>query len=68
MKREARLEKGKTKPEDMFRTAEFSAWGEDGVPTALADGTPIPKAKKKKCDKELAIQKKLHEEYLKSLL
>ena len=67
LKKEARLEKGKTKPEDLFRTAEFSEWDPTGIPTLLADGTPVPKARKKKCDKEMAAQKKLHEEYVKSL-
>ena len=51
----------------MFRTEEFSAWDEDGLPTKDKEGADVPKSKTKKFKKEWEKQKKLHEEYLKGL-
>lgn len=58
-------EKAKTSHKDMFRTAEYSAWNEDGLPTKDGEGNDVPKSRTKKLAKEWGIQKKLHEEYLK---
>ena len=58
-------EQAKISHKDMFRTAEFSAWDEDGLPTKDKDGVDVPKSRGKKLKKEWERQKKLHEEYLK---
>jgi len=58
-------EQAKINPKDMFRTEEFSAWDEDGLPTKDAKGEDVPKSRGKKLRKEWEKQKKLHEEYLK---
>ena len=56
-----RLEKGKLSPLDMFRTAEYSAWDEDGLPTIDAEGKEVAKSRTKKLKKDWERQKKLHE-------
>lgn len=69
LKRQQRLEKGKTLPSQLFRDEKmYGAWDENGVPTHEADKvTELPKSRRKKLIKEFEQQKKLHEEYLKSL-
>ena len=62
----ARLEKGRVRPEEMFRTSEFSAWDDDGVPTREADGAEVTKSKGKKLRKDWERQRKAHELWLKS--
>ncbi|KAB8360560.1 hypothetical protein FH972_024300 [Carpinus fangiana] len=57
---------GKLKPEDMFRTAEYSAWDDKGIPTKDAKGENVAKSKGKKLNKEWIAQSKLHEEWLKA--
>ncbi|KAF2269411.1 hypothetical protein CC78DRAFT_529201 [Lojkania enalia] len=57
----------KISPKDIFRTAEFSAWDEDGMPTKDAKGEDVPKSKTKRMRKEWEKQRKLHEEYLKGV-
>jgi cysteinyl-tRNA synthetase len=52
---------------NMFRTEEFSAWDEEGLPIKDREGADVPKSKLKKFRKEWEKQKKLHEEYLKGL-
>lgn len=59
-----RLEKGKVNPWDMFRTSEFTAWDEDGLPTQDAAGEPVNKSRSKKLRKEWERQKKAHESWL----
>ncbi|KAF2746071.1 hypothetical protein M011DRAFT_425959 [Sporormia fimetaria CBS 119925] len=58
-------EQAKISPQDMFRSAEFSAWDADGLPTKDKEGGDVPKSKMKKLKKEWDRQKKLHDEYLK---
>ncbi|KAF2279887.1 uncharacterized protein EI97DRAFT_369035 [Westerdykella ornata] len=60
-------EQAKISPQEMFKTAEFSAWDADGLPTKDKDGADVPKSKMKKLKKEWEKQKKLHEEHLKSV-
>lgn len=43
-----KLESGRISHLDMFRTSEFSAWDEDGIPTKDAAGEPINKSRSKK--------------------
>ncbi|KAJ3312389.1 hypothetical protein HDV04_003139 [Boothiomyces sp. JEL0838] len=62
-----RLEKGKTPPSELFKTAEYSEWDEQGLPTKDKDGVEVSKSKKKGLKKEFDKQVKLHEEYLASL-
>jgi cysteinyl-tRNA synthetase len=61
-----RLEKGRTPPSELFRTAEFSAWDERGVPTLDAEGAEVAKSRRKKLEKEWSQQEKLHREFLDS--
>jgi cysteinyl-tRNA synthetase len=66
-KRAKLAEKAKTSHKDMFKTAEYSVWNEDGLPTKDAEGNDVPKSRLKKLAKEWGIQKKMHEEYLRSV-
>lgn len=59
-----KLEKGKIRPLDMFKTIEFSAWDEDGLPTKDAAGEPVNKSRSKKLRKEWERQKKAHEAWI----
>ncbi|KAF1997011.1 hypothetical protein P154DRAFT_525181 [Amniculicola lignicola CBS 123094] len=59
-------EQAKIDPKEMFRTEEFTAWDDDGLPTKDAKGDDVAKGRTKKMKKEWEKQKKLHEEYLKS--
>ena len=61
-----RLEKGKLSHLDMFRTKEFSAWDEEGMPTRDAAGAEVAKSRVKKLRKDWERQKKLHEAWLAS--
>lgn len=65
-KRKEKLEKGKLDPMQMFKTEEFSAWDEKGIPTVDANGGEIAKARRKRLQKDYDQQVKLHEEYLES--
>ncbi|PVI04290.1 hypothetical protein DM02DRAFT_611552 [Periconia macrospinosa] len=60
-------EQAKISHKDMFRTEEYSAWDEDGLPIKDKEGADLPKSKTKKFKKEWEKQKKLHEEYLKGV-
>ncbi|OQR96842.1 glutaminyl-tRNA synthetase [Achlya hypogyna] len=53
------------KPQDMFKTAAYSAWDAEGIPTHDAAGTTITKSAMKKLQKDWAKQKKLYEANLK---
>ncbi|KAL1297761.1 hypothetical protein AAFC00_006298 [Neodothiora populina] len=59
-----RLAKGKLSPLDMFRTSEFSAWDDEGLPTKDAEGKDVAKSRSKKLKKDYERQKKLHEAWL----
>ncbi|PGH09417.1 cysteine-tRNA ligase [Polytolypa hystricis UAMH7299] len=59
-----KAEKGKISNLDMFRTNEFSAWDEDGLPTKDAAGQEITKSRSKKLKKDWERQKKAHEAWL----
>ncbi|KAI8586228.1 tRNA synthetases class I (C) catalytic domain-containing protein [Geranomyces variabilis] len=67
-KRAEKLAKGKLAPADMFKTEdarkEFSEWDDQGLPTKDAAGELITKSRRKKLEKEFAMQAKLHEQYL----
>lgn len=57
----AKAERAKLDPREMFRTEEYSAWDEDGLPTRDRDGGEVPKSKGKKLRKEWERQQRLHE-------
>jgi cysteinyl-tRNA synthetase len=59
-----KAEKGRLSHLDMFRTAEYSAWDQDGLPTRDSTGEEMTKSKAKKLRKEWERQKKLHEAWL----
>ncbi|KAL4860957.1 hypothetical protein BDV12DRAFT_84642 [Aspergillus spectabilis] len=61
-----KLEKGKLSHLEMFRTNEYSAWDEEGLPTRDATGEDITKSRAKKLRKDWERQKKLHETWLAS--
>jgi cysteinyl-tRNA synthetase len=56
-----RLERGRLSHLEMFRTSEFSAWDEEGLPVKDAEGKEVAKSRGKKLRKEWERQKKLHE-------
>ncbi|KAJ5689386.1 cysteine--tRNA ligase [Penicillium macrosclerotiorum] len=58
------LEKGKLSHLEMFRTNEYSAWDDDGLPTRDAAGEEIAKSRSKKLRKDWERQKKAHEAWL----
>lgn len=59
-----KLEKGKLSHLEMFRTNEFSAWDEEGLPTKDAAGEDVAKSRAKKLRKDWERQKKAHEAWL----
>ena len=62
----AKAEKGKLSHLEMFRTSEYSAWDDEGLPSRDAEGQEITKSKTKKLRKDWERQKKLHEAWLTS--
>ena len=56
-----RADRGKLSHKDMFRTDEFSAWDDDGLPTRTANGDEVAKSRSKKLRKDWERQKKAHE-------
>lgn len=61
-----RLEKGRLSHLEMFRTNEYSAWDNEGIPTHDAAGEEINKTRGKKLRKDWERQKKLHDSWLAS--
>ncbi|KAJ5723741.1 hypothetical protein N7488_001776 [Penicillium malachiteum] len=59
-----KLEKGKLSHLEMFRTAEYSAWDDEGMPTRDAAGEEVTKSRVKKLRKDWERQKKAHEAWL----
>ncbi|KAJ7782366.1 tRNA synthetases class I (C) catalytic domain-containing protein [Mycena maculata] len=69
IKRAAKLEKGRVAPQDMFKPPNvpegtYGSWNEDGVPLTDAEGKELSKNQAKKVAKDVAMQKKLHDEWL----
>ena len=62
----AKADKGRLSHLEMFRTHEYSAWNEEGLPTRDLAGAEITKNREKKLRKEWTAQKKLHEAWLKT--
>ncbi|KAL9598633.1 MAG: hypothetical protein Q9219_004378 [cf. Caloplaca sp. 3 TL-2023] len=62
----AKADRGKLSHLDMFRTAEYSAWDEEGLPLKDTAGEEITKSKSKKLRKDWERQKKLHEAWQKA--
>ncbi|TIA53232.1 hypothetical protein D6C77_08203 [Aureobasidium pullulans] len=59
-----KLEKGKLSHLEMFRTAEFSEWDEEGLPVKDKEGKEVAKSRSKKLRKDWERQKKLHEAWV----
>lgn len=60
-----KLSAGAMPPQEMFRNdSSFSMWDEDGIPTCLAEGTPMSKSAINKRKKMWKAQQSLHEKYL----
>ncbi|KAF2402855.1 cysteinyl-tRNA synthetase [Trichodelitschia bisporula] len=64
-KKRLKEEAAKVDPREMFRTAEWSAWDGEGVPTKDAKGEEVNKSRRKKLVKEWERQKKAHDEWVK---
>lgn len=64
-KKRVQDEKAKLSHLEMFKTEEFSAWDENGIPTKDAKGEEVTKSRQKKLQKDWQRQKKLHEDWLK---
>lgn len=68
-KRLAALEKGRVPPQELFRPPNvpegtYGSWDEDGRPLTDGEGKELSKSAGKKVQKEWALQKKRHEEFL----
>jgi len=68
-KRLAKLERGRTPPEELFkppnvRDGEYSQWNEQGIPTADGEGGKLSKNLERRLLKQWTQQKELHEEFL----
>ena len=50
-------------PEQMFRTDEYSAWAENGLPTHDKEGKEISKSQIKKLTKMMEAQRKKYEKW-----
>lgn len=61
-----RADKGRMSHLQMFRTAEYSAWDDEGFPLKDSTGGELVKSKSKKLKKEYDRQKKLHEAWQKA--
>ncbi|KAI3146975.1 hypothetical protein CBS147325_4131 [Penicillium roqueforti] len=59
-----KAEKGKLSHLEMFRTNEYSAWDDEGMPTRDSAGEEITKSRAKKLRKDWERQKKAHEAWL----
>jgi cysteinyl-tRNA synthetase len=59
-----KAEKGKLSHLEMFRTSEYTAWDDEGMPTRDNAGEEITKSRAKKLRKEWERQKKAHEAWL----
>lgn len=62
----AKAERGKLSHLQMFRTNEFSAWDDMGLPLKDVEGKEVAKSRAKKLKKDWEKQKKLHEVWLAS--
>lgn len=60
----AKAEKGKLSHLVMFRTSEYSAWDEEGLPLRDSAGEELTKSKSKKLRKDWERQKREHEAWL----
>lgn len=62
----AKADKGRLSHLEMFKTEDYSAWNESGMPTKDKEGEELTKSRVKKLTKDWERQKKLHEAWLKS--
>ena len=62
----AKADRGRLSHLEMFKTDEYSAWDEEGLPTRDKQGEEVTKSRAKKLRKDWERQKKLHEAWLKA--
>ncbi|SLM33526.1 cysteinyl-trna synthetase [Lasallia pustulata] len=60
-----KAEKGQLSHLDMFRTSEYSAWDEEGLPLRDKEGKEVAKSRGKKLRKEWERQRRVHEAWVK---
>jgi len=61
-----KADKGRVSHLEMFRTGEWSAWDEDGVPIRDREGGEVTRSREKKLRKEWVAQKRLHEAWVRA--
>ncbi|KAI9869545.1 MAG: hypothetical protein M1830_005408, partial [Pleopsidium flavum] len=61
-----KTDKGRLSQLEMFRTNEYTAWDDEGLPIKDAEGEEVTKSKTKKLRKDWERQKKLHEAWSKT--
>jgi len=59
-----KADKGRVSHLEMFRTGEWSAWDEEGVPIRDKEGVEVTRSREKKLRKEWVAQKRLHEAWV----
>lgn len=70
LKKRQKLEKGRTPPEQFFKTVsddqkeEWGAFDDKGIPTHEKDGKEVSKKGRKKLEQRWNDQEKLHKEFL----
>ena len=69
LKRLENLEKGRTRPQDMFRPpavpqGEYTEWDERGLPTKDKEGNELAKKRRKNLEKDYEKQTKLHRDFV----
>lgn len=62
----AKLRETAVPPTEMFKTAEYSAWNEQGLPTITAAGGPVSAASSKKLQKLLEKRQQVYEALIKT--
>ena len=62
----AKADRGRLSHLEMFKTDEYSAWDEEGLPTRDKQGEEVTKSRVKKLRKDWERQKRLHEAWLKA--
>lgn len=63
-KAQAKADRGQLSHLEMFRTEEYRAWDQDGIPIKDREGNEITKSRGKKLRKEWERQRKAHEKWV----
>jgi len=62
-KKRAEANKTMVAPDQLFRTAEYTAWDANGIPTVDKNGEEIKKSQSKKLAKLMEVHKKKYEKW-----